>query len=69
MASRLSIGEFNENFGQGFQEEFGTGYCFAQQTPTKVLLFFLRVSLAKLRVVWRGGLFVNRTDTIFCKKG
>jgi hypothetical protein len=41
MASRLSIGEFNENFGQGFQEEFGTGYCFAQQTPTKVLLFFL----------------------------
>jgi hypothetical protein len=32
----LSIGEFNENFGQGFQEEFGTGYCFAQQTPTKV---------------------------------
>jgi hypothetical protein len=40
MASRLSRGEFNEDFGQGFQKEFEAGYCFAQQTPTKVLSFF-----------------------------
>jgi hypothetical protein len=37
MASGLSRGEFNEDFGQGFQKEFGTGYCFAQQALTKFL--------------------------------
>jgi hypothetical protein len=30
MASWMSRREFNEDFGQGFQEEFGAGYCFAQ---------------------------------------
>jgi hypothetical protein len=30
MASGLSRGEFNEDFGQGFQKEFEAGYCFAQ---------------------------------------
>jgi hypothetical protein len=34
MASRMSRGEFNEDFGQGFQEEFVIGYCFAQQALT-----------------------------------
>jgi hypothetical protein len=41
MASRLSRGEFKEASGQDFQKEFETGYCFTQQTPTKVLYNFL----------------------------
>jgi hypothetical protein len=41
MASRLSRGEFKEASRQDFQKEFETGYCFAQQTPTKVLYNFL----------------------------
>jgi hypothetical protein len=40
MASRSSRGEFKEASGQGFQKEFEAGYCFAQQTPTKVLYNF-----------------------------
>jgi hypothetical protein len=112
MASRMSIREFNEEFGQGFQEEFGVGYCFAQlytnqkffwqkqvhkealvdlvvklkrstscvgvtssvkharlrKTLTQACDKFLKILLAKLEVVWRGGLFMNKTDNIFFVK-
>ena len=32
MASRLSRGEFNEDFGQGFQKEFEARYGLREQT-------------------------------------
>jgi hypothetical protein len=45
MASGLSRGEFNEDFGQGFQEEFGAGYCFAQLNTNQK--FFLTETSAQ----------------------
>jgi hypothetical protein len=32
MASRLKRGEFNEDFGQGFQKEFESSYGLREQT-------------------------------------
>jgi hypothetical protein len=36
-----------------------------ENTNTSRICFFKEVSLAKLKVVWRGNLFTSRTDNIF----
>jgi hypothetical protein len=48
MASRLSRGKFNEDFGQGFQKEFESRYGLCEQTVNQ---FFLRKQVHKEALV------------------
>jgi hypothetical protein len=51
MASRLSRGEFNEDFGQGFKKEFEAGHGLREQT----INHFLHTQVHKEALVYLRG--------------